>query len=271
MATNNSVNNTLSSQTGTGHFVGSIEPTLTGPVAVDNITLTGNTIESTNTNGNLDINTNGTGQVVINASTGITEVLNDGTMAADSPTALATQASIVTYVKSQVAAASGAWVYISSATASNSATIEFTGLTNSYVAYQVYFYNVTPESVSGNPIFSLRTSANGLTWDSGASDYFSFDVSSSSVPFTEELVSTSSNYGSSGYAFLQNVGTAIYHPILVECSYYYYDSAFSANVWIGGGPSSTLRVAAAVIEGVQFFMSSGNMASGTFYLFGLQT
>jgi len=64
MATNNAVNNGLTSQTGTGNFVGSTAPTMSN-ATVDNININGNTITSTNSNGNIQLNANGTGQVEV--------------------------------------------------------------------------------------------------------------------------------------------------------------------------------------------------------------
>lgn len=64
MATNNAVNTSLASQTGTGKFVGDTAPTLSN-TTIGNININNNTIISTDTNGNIQLNPNGTGQVDI--------------------------------------------------------------------------------------------------------------------------------------------------------------------------------------------------------------
>lgn len=70
----------------------------------------------------------------------------------------------------QMPAASGTWQLISSATASASASISFTGFNSAlYDIYEVRFWNVRPDSDS---TLRMRTSSNGgSSYDSGASDY----------------------------------------------------------------------------------------------------
>lgn len=62
MATNNAVNNGLTSQTGTGNFVGSTAPTMSN-VTINDININTDTISTVTTNGNLYLEPNGTGHV----------------------------------------------------------------------------------------------------------------------------------------------------------------------------------------------------------------
>lgn len=61
MATIDSVNVSLSGQTGTGSFVGSDSPTFTTNISTPNLQFTANTITATNTNGSVIFAANGTG------------------------------------------------------------------------------------------------------------------------------------------------------------------------------------------------------------------
>ena len=67
-------------------------------LSVDNITIDGNTISSTNSNGNIVLDPNGTGLVVINASTGIVGIIDDDSMATASATNVSTSEATVAYV-----------------------------------------------------------------------------------------------------------------------------------------------------------------------------
>lgn len=65
--TNNVVNVPLSGATGTGSFVGSASPTASN-VTVDNLNLSGNTLSSTDTNGNMNFSPNGSGGIIQSTS-----------------------------------------------------------------------------------------------------------------------------------------------------------------------------------------------------------
>jgi len=68
------------------------------------------------------------------------------------------------------AATGGALTKISTATASTSASIDFTGLTSSYFLYIIRYSNLQPATDATTLI--LRTSTDGgSSYDSGASDY----------------------------------------------------------------------------------------------------
>jgi len=106
-------------------------------VDIDNITIDGNTISSTDTNGNIILATNGTGDIVVNddiistttnqditltpngtgsvdisklkiasGATAITSILDEDDLTSDSDTALATQQSVKAYVDGQIAGGS---------------------------------------------------------------------------------------------------------------------------------------------------------------------
>jgi len=128
-------------------------------------------------------------------------------------------------------AGGGAWTFISSATASASATVELTGISSTYDHYEVRITDVVPATDGQN--LNMRTSTDGgSTYESGAN-----------------LAGCS--------------GTAINKTWWVHAMYV--DSSGNARGFSGIG----MRDAVADIDAVQFLFQSGNIASGTFALYGL--
>ena len=124
---------------GTGYAEATI---VAGSVEVDNLTLNGNAITSTNTDGNITITPNGTGevditkvdidsgaidgttigansaaagtfsQVTLASGASVTSILDEDNFSSDSATALATQQSIKAYIASQTTASTPAGVIV---------------------------------------------------------------------------------------------------------------------------------------------------------------
>jgi hypothetical protein len=175
-----------------------------------------------------------------------------------------------------VTAAKGRWVEISRATASSSATIDFTGIGSTYDLYRAEFYNVVPATTDA--YLWLRTSTdNGSSYDSGASDYaygIIYMVSPSSTPIgladstdaaiyldPYSSISDSSYGGISGAVEFCNPDVAQYWRCRMEFSGSYDVSCVPA---VGSGA----RLTAANVDAIRFLMSTGNIASGTFVLLG---
>src|SRR3990167_8133940 len=68
------------------------------------------------------------------------------------------------------ASGAGNWIKISSATASASATINFTGLTNTYSTYVVTISNLAP-ATDATTLWMRTSTDGGASYDAGASDY----------------------------------------------------------------------------------------------------
>lgn len=167
---------------------------------------------------------------------------------------------------------SGSFVLISTATASSSATIDFTGLSSTYFAYVVYMSNVVPVTNSVN--FIMRTSTNnGSSYDSGASDYkyvgsrtsysggptpsITGSVGDSSIEIYPAMSNTSTNAGS--------FCLTIYNPSLANTGRISWEGTASTSDRYGSG----IRDTAADIDAIRFLMSSGNISTGTFKLYGI--
>ena len=98
MTTINAVDNSLTGATGTGSFVGSVNPSLNGLTLTGTLNTNGQNITNSLTNGNVTVSTNGSGLFNLNNTVAIQGVVNDPTFSADSATLVPTQASVKAYV-----------------------------------------------------------------------------------------------------------------------------------------------------------------------------
>jgi hypothetical protein len=224
--------------------------------------------------GDLDLNGN---NIDFPTTANISDCLDEDNMASDSATALATQQSIKAYVDSQV---SSDWELISSATASSSSSIDFTGLSSTYFAYKIVASNVVPASDTVDLYFRTSTDG-GSTYDSGASDYAyaALAMLASSSPSNAavgdnaraEINVTASTSLGSGTNESIDMELTIFNPsgtghtrvlyqTFVNTSAPAYESAYGAGV----------RLSAADVDAVRFVLSSGNIASGEFRLYGIK-
>lgn len=177
------------------------------------------------------------------------------------------------------------WVPIKQVTANNDATIDFVNgsggvvLNSTYKTYAIVLSNV----VSATDTVSLyfRTSTNaGSSYDSGASDYnwaatgaissgggaIDVDTAQSEISLTDAGVSLGNDTleDLSGIVYLFNpAGTVKSKKIIYDTVY---NNPAGAIVRKAGAAS---RLAAADIDAIRFLMSSGNISSGTFTLYGL--
>jgi hypothetical protein len=168
---------------------------------------------------------------------------------------------------------------LATATASSSATVDFaTGIDSTYDEYELHFQNLIPATNAVN--VHLRVSTNGgSTYVASGSPYEScysqINTSGTSSPFGGsgsnqiQLTGATSNSASAGGAsgvirIISPASTAVHKQFL-----------FSIN----NRPStSTLEVisgtgtydATTAINAVRLFCSSGNIASGSFKLYGIR-
>jgi hypothetical protein len=175
-----------------------------------------------------------------------------------------------------VTAAKGRWVEISRATASASATIDFTGIDSTYDEYMVTINRVVP--ATNDAILLMRTSTNnGSSYDDTASDYeYSIiniyagstvdsytSTTATSIKINEfGTSSTASNGGLSGSLSFFSPATVArffvsYRVVYSDSSDPIQDSGFGVRMATG-----------ADVDAIRFLMSTGNIASGTFVLLG---
>lgn len=166
----------------------------------------------------------------------------------------------------------GDWVRVSTATASSSTQIAFTGLSSTYDVYMIEVINAKPASNGVN--LSMQTSANnGASYDSGASNYVGSLAYTNTTTWSVSVPSNtlmtlsggiaSAREGFSGFIFIYTPSSAVRCHIRSEGSY----QEFGANAHQLAF-SSWVRDTAAAVNAVRVYMSTGNIASGTFNLYG---
>lgn len=179
-------------------------------------------------------------------------------------------------LSARILRAPAAFTLISTAVASNVTSIDFTGLSSAYGRYLFAFDNLLPAS---DAALQLRTSADGVTWDAGATDYsyaFGTTATSSStnsgvgsagttsVPLggTGLIESTAANGGLSGELWLIDPSNTSKNKSLIWTG-----EAVSATAVLSAINSSAQRLSTAVITGVRFLANGVNI-SGTVRLYG---
>lgn len=170
-------------------------------------------------------------------------------------------------------AAGGAWELISSATASASATIEFTsGFTSDYVKFVIICSNVIASAVNQN--LACRTSTDGgSTFDSGASDY---DWSHNKLGTS--ITNSGSSTDNELELYASGSGTTKWDGVISI-----YNPADSSNPKIlewdvipntAGALASTKgrgqRLSNTAVNALQLYNGTGNFTSGEFYLYGIK-
>lgn len=176
--------------------------------------------------------------------------------------------------------AGGSWTYISTQTASNSATINFTGISSTYDVYAIQLVKIIPATISTD--LRMRTSTNnGSSYDAGGSDYYYLQsivynnggsatagntlTTDSFIRIAYDLGNATNDTGFNGWIYLWKPSDASYFLTTVSGSGV--DSNGNAYVVSQG---TGRRLAAADVDAVRFLMSSGNISSGTFRLYGIK-
>jgi len=178
--------------------------------------------------------------------------------------------------------APGGLVPIETQVASGSAQIDFVnGIDGSYDEYVVVLTNVVPATNSAT--LRLRVSEDGgSTFKAGASDY-SFSINGSTAAVTASL------FGSTAIDFLSiapsGISNTAGHGGWCGEVRFFAPASAAVNkrfVWFGGGMIAAgggehnhqgigrYLLTTNAINGIRFLMNSGNIASGTFTLYGVR-
>jgi hypothetical protein len=183
-----------------------------------------------------------------------------------------------------LANASDGITFISSQTASGSASLSFTsGLTSTYKAYKFVFVNIHPASDNVDLLFQASTNggstyATTLTdtffnaWHNEADTdttlgYASGEDAAQSTSFERlcENFGTDNDQNGCGTFTLFNPSSTTYvkHFISNFNNYTYND--YTRNDFVAGYFNTT-----SAVNAIQFKMSSGNIDAGTIYLYGIK-
>lgn len=177
----------------------------------------------------------------------------------------------------------GDWVLLSTATASASSTIDFTGITSAYSMCVIVYENVVA-SINGSLIFLRVGTGGGPTYQTGASDYawgFSgFYLSGTATGTTATTtgdgdddhirVGTADNTVAAGNSFgriyISNPSNAtLYKDIQFTSTYVV--TGTPLYVWISG---EGYYKSATAVTALRLYPDAGTFTTGNFYLFGLQ-
>lgn len=176
--------------------------------------------------------------------------------------------------------AEASMVLISTASASTSATVDFTsGITSTYDTYIATFTNVIPATDDSQ--FYLRVSQSG-TFKSGGADYrwgnntvdsaagtsaASGVASDSKMILSNASSSTASAGGINGYVIFNGpasaTGNKAFRWNLTAAR------TVSVTLWVTDGGGQFILNSTA-IDGIRFLMSAGNITSGNFALYGVR-
>jgi len=178
-------------------------------------------------------------------------------------------------------AASGAsLVLIQSQTASASATIDFTtGIDSTYDEYLFVFTNLLP-AVNASVMLGKVSQDAGATWKGGGTDYVYGSVIYSD---TGASANQYSNGGNTNFRFnpytMTNVDSGLCGELrlfgpagtalkkIITWLFGYLDTTTNVTMEVGAGG---FVLNAAAVNGVRFYMNSGNIASGTIALYGVR-
>lgn len=166
----------------------------------------------------------------------------------------------------------GAWRQVASATASASSTIDIVDLDTANYDYLIVVKYIIPETDATNLAVRLSDDngssfySSGYTFTTyrgiGTSSGYTGSASASSLRFADGL-GTASGESMSGELLLLNPSQTGYS---VGCAYRTWGlGATAIHTWITGSGCNLSTTSP--INGVQFLMSSGTIASGTFYVY----
>jgi hypothetical protein len=174
--------------------------------------------------------------------------------------------------------------FISSQTASNSATISFTsGLDSTYKAYKFVFSSIHPSVDDANFMFNMSTDSgsnynvtktttffNAYHNESGSDTILAYDTSedlAQSTAFQNIIykIGNDNDQNGSGTLTLFNPSSTTYVKNFIANTSTYRGIDYNYNLFIGGYGNTT-----SAVNAIRFQMSSGNIDAGTIYLYGIK-
>lgn len=176
----------------------------------------------------------------------------------------------------------GGLVLLSSQTASNSATIDFTSvITGTYNNYFLIFSNVVPV-VNTDFLKMLVSINNGSTWVGGPGYPAGISyVPANGTSFTNQAdpferwiplsgpLSNVAGGGVNGTANLFNTGNGAYFATTGLCIFNGSTSGPASMGWFGDSVDTAGPQGQIGVNALRFLMSTGNISTGVFSLYGL--
>lgn len=171
----------------------------------------------------------------------------------------------------------GGWDLLGTVIANNTSSIDFTGLSSTYTSYKLVISNMLPQTNGVTPYLRFGTGA-GPTWASGAADYsytrmYSVDGALGGtgslasnhmlITGTPSMPNTANNTSNAEILIVNPSQTSDYHQAIIQSSFRVSPNHIIQSV--AGWYLSTTAV-----TGVRVIMSTGNVGSGTFKLYGIR-
>ena len=191
----------------------------------------------------------------------VTDIASDGTVTCDTP----------------VGGGGGGLVLLEQHTASSSASLDFTTcISSTYDEYQIEFVGIVPATDNTN--LYMRMSTNGgstydsssiyghavFVWRAGATGAQGAEGGSNHINLTSFGVSNASTNGIVGHVrFSSPLSTALHKYLVGELTFN--DTGFRL-----GAVTRASYESVTAVDAFQFFMNSGNIASGTIRCYGVE-
>ena len=170
----------------------------------------------------------------------------------------------------------GAWTFITTVTASSSASLTVTGLDSTYDTFAVAVSDLIP-ATDGTHMFMKVGDSSGV--DSGSTDYSNHTIMGTAGSTSYNATATAGNgqinlgfsvgnasgEGFGGLYYIHNPGDGSVVPLITGTSAY----KTNGGVTEGGSMCAT-RDAVITLDRVQFIMSSGNITSGRVTVWGIK-
>lgn len=170
-------------------------------------------------------------------------------------------------------AGSGSDILISTQTASNSASITFTGLPTTYDHYILRYTNVVP-ATNGVSFYAQVGESTGPTWMTSGYHWSGYATSEGGGAGVHASASDS-GWNLTGNGTIANTankgtsGVATFHSLSSSSQY----KSYTSDYFEFGGTGMNMRgnyvTDANQVTGLKFYMSSGNISTGTFSLYGI--
>lgn len=240
---------------------------------IDNININGNTISSTDVNGDITVTPNGTGDIVLDSQKWPqADGTPDQVLKTDGAGQLSWGAG--------GGGGTGAWIELSSTVAASSASISFVSFSTAYRLYKIIYSDIIP-SVNGSD-FQLTVSTNaGVSYISTGYDFFSTRVVGTNATQSLSNATVATAISLSGLAIPANrPGADVGESAAGEMTFCHEDYDFfvtselfcasehgarAARTSVIGGAGVTTNG----VDGIKLAFDVGNIASGTITLYGL--
>jgi hypothetical protein len=181
-----------------------------------------------------------------------------------------------------VAADGGTHVLLATATASASASLTFTALSSTYDEYLAVLVNVVPATNSAKLLMRMSIDG-GSTYKSGATDYqfanltFGADAvaqngastGATSINLAFNGDNSAANGGFNGEVRIFGVNNTNARKFVTELISFN-NSAVGCTFTTGGGMTLLAALQTSAVNAIQFIMDSGNITSGSIYLYGIR-